>query len=97
MGQYVEYVADFLLWRLGYGVRYGQENPVRPLYIVSIGLSLTSRRVSTSSRLWRGWRYRLARTSSTVRSPTIMGPPLADPEPGVSIFFEYVVRLVFAS
>ena len=29
MAQYVEYVADFLLWRLGYATLYGQTNPVR--------------------------------------------------------------------
>ncbi|KAI1782636.1 putative ribonucleoside-diphosphate reductase small chain B [Ganoderma leucocontextum] len=27
MNQYVEYVADFLLWRLGYATMYGQTNP----------------------------------------------------------------------
>ena len=28
MNQYVEYVADFLLWRLGFPALYGQTNPV---------------------------------------------------------------------
>ena len=28
MNQYVEYVADFLLWRLGFPSLYGQKNPV---------------------------------------------------------------------
>ena len=28
MNQYVEYVADFLLWRLGFSTIYGKSNPV---------------------------------------------------------------------
>ena len=37
MGQYVEYVADFLLWRLGYSIRYGQDNPVRLWSLSGVG------------------------------------------------------------
>ena len=28
MGEYVEYTADFLLWKLGFSALYGRANPV---------------------------------------------------------------------
>ena len=76
MGQYVEYVADFLLWKLGVSTMYGQTNPVR------IPSCKRERRTNihcypTSSPSWRVPPSQLAPTSSIARFQTIMVPPSA--------------------
>ena len=90
MSQYVEYVADFLLWKLGVSTMYGQTNPVRiPTDVYVVHASDTTDPISSPS--WRVPPSRCAQTFSIVRCRITMAR-LYKSTPMISTTTDRVVR-----